>query len=188
MKMHQFFSREILHISLLVLALAAHQYVYAAGEQENTDNLRFSGQLVAQPCIIAPGNESVGIDLNSFIGKSFYLQARSGSQSFSVILSECDLSVGKTVRVSFKGNESLALPGLLALDAGSKASGIAIGLETANGTPLPLGKETAEYPLKQGENRIDFKAYVQGEPDAITNKSITPGPFTATVTFYLNYE
>lgn len=188
MKIYHRFSRSFLYTSLLISSLAAGSYVYADEEKNGTDNLKFSGQLVAQPCIIGPGNESLEVDFHSIIDTSLYLHERSYPRPFSVILSECDLSVGKSVRISFIGNKSLALPGLLAVNTDSSAAGIAIGLETASGSPLPLGKETSEYQLKEGENSIDFKAFIQAEPDAITNKSIVLGPFAATATFYLEYE
>lgn len=188
MKRHHVFSRSLLYASLLISTLAAGSNVYAAEENSSSDNLRFSGQLVAQPCIIDEGNESRELNFDTVIEKFLYIHGRSNSRSFSLLLSECDLSVGKTVRISFDGVRSLALPNLLAVTEGGETSGIAIGLETSDGSPLPLGKETSDYQLKAGSNEIFFKAYVQAEPEAINNKNIVLGPFKAVATFYLEYE
>ncbi|MFG1174702.1 fimbrial protein [Erwiniaceae bacterium CAU 1747] len=188
MKVRHSVSSAILSASLLISVLTAGSYVFAAEEKGSSDNLRFTGQLVAQPCIVASGNESMEVNFHSVFKKTLYKQGRSSSQSFKVLLSECDLSLGKTVRVSFDGRRSLALPGLLALNMDSAASGIAIGIETADGTPIPLGEKTSSYPLKEGGNEIDFKAYIQAEPDAISKENITVGLFNATLTFYLDYE
>lgn len=188
MKRHHRFSRSFLYTSLLISTLAAGPYVHAVEENSSSDNLRFSGQLVAQPCIIDQGNETLKLEFNSLIEKSLYIYGRSYSRPFSLLLSECDLSVGKNVRISFDGQRSLELPDFLAIIEGGQTSGIAIGLETADGSPLPLGKKTSDYQLKAGSNEIVFKAYVQAEPEAIVKKNIVLGPFTAVATFYLEYE
>lgn len=188
MKKYHVFSRPLLYTSLLISTLAAGSYVYAAGENNSSDNLRFSGRLVAQPCIIAEGDESRELNFDSIIEKSLYIHERTYSRPFSLVLSECDLSVGKNVKISFDGPRSLALPDLLAITEGGGTSGIAVGLETADGSPLALGKKTSDYQLKAGRNEIFFKAYIQAEPEAITKKDIVLGPFTAVATFYLEYE
>ena len=188
MKRHLRFSRSFLYTSLLMTALAAGSSAYAAEDNSGADNLRFSGQLVAQPCIIDEGSESRELNFNSVIEKSLYVYGRSYSRPFSLLLSECDLSVGKNVRISFDGQRSLALPDLLAITEGGETSGIAVGLETADGSPLALGKKTSDYQLKAGSNEIFFQAYIQAEPEALTKKNIVLGPFTAVATFYLEYE
>ncbi|NNG61273.1 type 1 fimbrial protein, partial [Pseudomonas fragi] len=42
--------------------------------------------------------------------------------------------------------------------------------------------------LVNGNNTVTVQAYVQGEPDAIANKTIERGPFSAIATFNLEYE
>lgn len=69
---------------------------------------------------------------------------------------------GKTVKVTFSGTENPSLKGLLAIDGGSKASGIAIGMETQGGQPLPLNKAGEGYRLVAGNNTLTVLAYVQG--------------------------
>ena len=151
-------------------------------------NVHLYGALVAEPCVIPPGEENIPFDFGTVIDKYLYLKTRTLGQSFRIHLAECDLSLGKTVKVTFLGSENLALPGLLALDAGSQAKGIAIGLETAGAKLLPVNKASGAYPLRAGDNLIALKAYVQGEPQALGNKTIGRGPFTATATFNLEYE
>ncbi|WP_447873295.1 fimbrial protein [Serratia fonticola] len=166
----------------LLAALVAGP-VLAAGE-----NVHLYGALVAEPCVIPPGEEDIALDFGTIIDKYLYLNTRTLGQSFSIHLTECDVSLGKTVKVTFLGTENTALPGLLALDGGSQATGIAIGLETAEARPVPLNQASGKYPLQDGDNRIALKAYAQGEPDAIKNQSIARGPFSSTATFSLEYE
>lgn len=76
---------------------------------------------------------------------------------------------------------------MLALDAGSGASGIGVGIETPSQKPLPLNTVSDEQVLRNGSNVIELKAYVQGEPNAIRDQSIGHGAYTATSTFTLDY-
>lgn len=156
----------------------------AAGD----NNVYLHGALVAEPCVIAPGDEEIALDFGTIIDKYLYLNTRTLGQAFEIHLEECDLTLGKTVNVTFTGIENSALPGLLAIDGSSGATGIAIGLETPSAQPLPLNQASDELLLQAGSNRIALKAYVQGEPDALRNQRIERGPFSAVATFNLDYE
>lgn len=158
-------------------------YAFAA------DNMRFHGTLVAQPCVIPPGEEVITLDFGTVIDKYLYKNQRTSSQPFALHLSGCDLSLGNVVGVTFSGQENSALPGLVALDAISEASGIAIGIETQHGEPVPinhLGEK--RYPLSGGDTYLRMQAYVQAEPTAIAERTIAKGPFSAVLTFRLDYE
>jgi type 1 fimbria pilin len=168
---------------LPLLATLATTSAWAAGE-----NVHLYGALVAEPCVIPPGEEDIALDFGTVIDKYLYLNTRTLGQSFSIHLTECDVSLGKTVNVTFLGTENAALPGLLAIDGSSQATGIAIGLETEQAKPVPINKASDKYVLQDGDNRIALKAYVQGEPEAIRNESIERGPFNAVATFSLEYE
>ena len=152
------------------------------------DNMRLHGALVAEPCVIPPGDETVVLDFDTVIDKYLYLNTRTHGQAFKLHLAQCDLSLGKTVRVTFSGNESAAMPGLLALNGASQASGIAIGMETPQGEPLPVNQPGKAQALVSGTNILTARAYVQGEPEALKHKTIERGPFSAVATFSLEYE
>ncbi|MFJ4235940.1 fimbrial protein [Serratia nevei] len=150
------------------------------------DNMKFIGALVAEPCVIPPGQETVALDFGSVVDKYLYLNQRTPGTSFDITLADCDLSLGKTVRITLSGTESLALPGLLA--PASQAGGIAIGLETPAGKAVPLNRPGDKFSLASGANGIRLQAYVRGEPEAIANKTIGRGAFSAVATFSLEYE
>ncbi|HHR6038870.1 TPA: fimbrial protein [Providencia alcalifaciens] len=152
------------------------------------NNVYLHGALVAEPCVIPPGDEEITLDFGTIIDKYLYLNTRTLGQAFEIHLEECDLTLGKTVNVTFTGTESSALPGLLAVDGGSEAAGISIGFETLAAKPLPLNKASDKSWLQAGSNLIALKAYVQGEPLAIENKNIARGRFSAVATFHLEYE
>lgn len=170
----------------LLLALFTASPAMAAGGNEN--NVHLYGALVAEPCVILPGDEEIQLDFGTVIDKYLYLNTRTLGQTFTIHLAECDLSLGQTVKVTFLGTENAALPGLLAIDGKWGASGIAVGLETPKSAPLPLNKQSGIYPLQAGDTLLTLKAYVQGEPGALAQRRIGRGPFSATATFSLEYE
>lgn len=152
------------------------------------EDVHFSGTLIADACVIAPGDETVELDFRGIRDQDLYANTRTPSENFEIRLTDCDLTMGNVVKVKLSGPENTAVPGALKLDAGSMASGVAIGLETASGHPLLLNQGVASYPLTAGTNQLRLRAYIQGEPAALTARTIGIGPFNATATFTLDYE
>ncbi|RTP97280.1 type 1 fimbrial protein [Enterobacter sp. WCHEn045836] len=151
-------------------------------------NIQYGGILVDDPCVIPPGEEEIHLDFDGVVDKYLYANQRTPGKQIEIHLTECDLSLGESVKVTFEGVENTLLPGLLAIDGSSQATGIAIGMETTDGELLPLNKSTGRKLLTSGSNLLPFIVYIQGEPDAIKNKTITQGAFSATATFNLEYE
>ncbi|CAI2025993.1 fimbrial protein [Serratia fonticola] len=151
-------------------------------------SVRYSGSLVAEPCTILPEDESIAVDFGTVIDKYLYLNNRTLSKPFQLHLIDCDTELGKSVKMTFSGAESITLPGLLALEAGSDARGVAIGLETRGGKSLPFNQQSPGQEITDGNNTIILQAYVQSEPDALRDKSIRRGAFTAVAIFALEYE
>jgi len=177
--------RNSLYICLLASGLFTASVPPVAAANSN---LKLHGALVAEPCTLLPGDESVQLDFGTVIDKYLYLNGRTHGKAFQLHLIDCDTSLGKTLKMTFSGTESIQLPGLLALDGGSQASGVAIGMETPQGQPLPLNQQSGAYTLTDGSNVINLQAYVRGEPAAITHKTIGRGVFTTIATFTLDYE
>ncbi|MCC4106644.1 fimbrial protein [Serratia ureilytica] len=169
-----------------VLALVAGLGIQGAAAA--AENIRLYGALVAEPCTLRPGDEDVRLDFGTVVDKYLYANGRTPAKAFSLTLQDCDLSLGKTVKVTFSGTKSLELPELLALDGASQASGIALGLETADGKPVALNKPSQGFTLAKGSTRLALQVYVQGEPTALAKKSIGLGAFSAVATFGLAYE
>ncbi|HID9655684.1 TPA: fimbrial protein [Serratia marcescens] len=152
------------------------------------NNMILHGALVAEPCTLAPGDESVKLEFGTVIDKYLYQNQRTLGKRFQLRLQDCDTSLGTSLQISFSGPISQALPGLLALEAGSQAQGVAIGFETPQGAPLVLNEWSPNYPLSKDNNVIALQAFIRAEPDAIANRKITLGEFTAAATFSLRYE
>ena len=169
------------YLYALPLTLMLYQAAWA-------ENVRLHGALVAEPCVIAPGSESVTLDFGTLMDKDLYANQRTRGQPFDIRLMECDASLGKTVKVTFSGIENPRLAGMLAIDGGGQAKGIAIGMETPAGQKLLLNKPSESVRLVNGSNTLTMLAFVQGEPQAIASRTIERGPFSAIATFSLEYE
>ncbi|MEL5308185.1 fimbrial protein [Serratia nevei] len=159
----------------------------ASGSGAAADNMYFHGALVAEPCTLRLGDEDIRLDFGSVIDKYLYAHGRTPGKVFSLTLQDCDLSLGKTVKITFTGAESAALPGLLLPDGGSPR-GIALGIETMAGEPVVVNKPSQSYALVNGNNSLQLQVYIRGEPAAIEQKTIGLGAFSSVATFALEYE
>ncbi|WP_449556050.1 fimbrial protein [Huaxiibacter chinensis] len=152
------------------------------------DNVRISGALVSQPCTLSQESEDIHLNFGNLISTFFYHTERTAGENFTITLANCDITIGSSATVTFKGTESQALPGLLSPDDGD-THGIAFGIETNEGAPrpVPLNKASPVFTLSKGTNDLALRGYVQAEPAAIAARSITAGSFTATATFEIEY-
>lgn len=71
--------------------------------------------------------------------------------------------------------------------SGIGSSGVVIGLEKLDGTPVPFNKASQAYTLTSNTNTLSLRAFVKAEPDAIKDKSLMPGAFNAAATFEVGY-
>lgn len=177
----------IVHKAWPCAGLALLLMVGLTPEGRAADNLSFKGNLVEQACTIRPGDEAIALELWDTTSKHLYINTRTPGKGFKLHLEDCDTSIGNTVTISLGGRENTTLPGLFALDGGSGATGIGIGVETLSNKPLPVNTVSDEQVLSNGSNVIELKAYVQGEPKAISDQTIGHGTYTVTSTFTLDY-
>lgn len=176
-----------MRFSALLLPLAVG-LVGLSNVAQAVDNVRFRGALVADPCTLRVTDENITIDFGSIVEKYLYLNTRTLGVPLVLHLDDCDLSLGNMVKLTFSGTENSRLNGLLAISGASQTSGIGIGIETQQGNKVAINTGSYNQGLITGNNSINLRTYVQGEPDAISQKTINPGEFTASATFLLEYE
>lgn len=151
-------------------------------------DIHFSGALIAEPCEIETGDDALELDFGNVIDRELYVHHRSQTMPFTLNLIGCSIDTAKTVAITFSGQESNELAGFLATQAGSKAAGIAIGMETLSGEAVLLNKVAPPVTLQAGRTLIELRAYIQGEPNAIRDRTVIHGAFSAIATFNLNYQ
>ncbi|HEF8774091.1 MULTISPECIES: fimbrial protein [Providencia] len=171
---------------MLFLNIVQPSYTYAKNGQ--IGEVRVRGELIAEPCVIRPGDEEIEVDFGTIVDKYLYINTRSHIESYVIHLEDCDTSIFNTVDVTFVGNENPNLPGLLALDSNSVATRVGIAILDESENIIEINTPTPAYKLNNGNNELRFKAYVEAELDAIKSKSIGLGAFTATATFKLFYD
>lgn len=156
----------------------------------NSNDIQYSGTLIALPCTVDPIYENFGVDFGGNINSKDLVdgQRRYSQEDILFHLTDCDTSLGNTISAKFSGVSTTA-NGLLNVDAGSQASGIAVGLETPSGVALPINNVQVEpvMPITDGEMTIRVRSFLQAVEGA-TVESMTPGFFTATLTYTLGYE
>lgn len=168
---------------IVTLLLAQHSFMADA-----QDNVHFSGALVSEPCTIPDADSAITLDFDGIIDKFLYTNGRTPSKEFTIHLEDCDTSISDSMSITFQGRAEPELPTMLAMDAGSTVQGIAVGLERADGSAFPINEQLDKQPLRDGDNLLVFKAYIQATPTSIAAKSIEPGNFVATSTFQIAYE
>lgn len=159
-----------------------NKQVYASSE------ISFSGTLIEEPCTLDPNDNAINLDAGTVINKMLYSHTRTNGLPFALHLLECDLSLGNNVTLTFNGVEDLEQPGLLAFDASSTASGVALGIETLEHVLLPINQPLSKIELEPGNNQIDLMIYISASLDAIKEKKILPGSLSGLMSFGLEYE
>ncbi|MBG5898547.1 type 1 fimbrial protein [Providencia stuartii] len=178
------------YLSTIFLCIFASQFSYFAYSETLSyqERVTIKVNVIGEPCDVDLDSENITVDFGTIVDKYLYINTKSHIEPFTINLINCDVEDGEGVKVSFVGQENMNLPGMLAVDSGSMASNIGIAILDKNNLLIPINSETSIYMLKNGDNSFPFKGYVQAEPDAIKNKNIELGSFTATASFILNYN
>ncbi|WDZ51802.1 fimbrial protein [Acinetobacter vivianii] len=169
--------------ALMLVALTAS---VSATLVNAADNMAFKGTLRAHACTLHPDDRAIQIDFLDLGTHSLYLYGGTADQRFDIRLLNCNVNVASDVQVTFQGTPNNTIPGALALDASSQAAGFAIVLKDAAKQQLNLG-DMSSSPIVGADTTLEFYRRVQVEPDALVNRGIVPGVFTASATFELFY-
>ncbi|EOZ9390974.1 fimbrial protein [Enterobacter cancerogenus] len=182
--------RNIINGGLLLLTTLSHAGILRAATELLGGDVRFHGTVVALPCSIVPGSDNLVVDFKQASVKDLYLNTKTRITPFTIHLDNCSTGVFNTVSVIFSGPEDSKLPDHLVITPGGQgsASGVGIGLEEMDGTEVKLNRPTTPQSIQSSTMDLNYKAYLQGEPDAVNNKTISFGNFTASATFTLNYQ
>lgn len=152
--------------------------------------MKFHGTVIALPCEIVSGDDVINIDFGKVNVKEIYLNKKVAVKPLNIHLEHCRSDVFNSVSVTFNGTEDGALADHIAItpDGQDGASGVAIGLQELNGTPIKLGEATAAHTITENSMVLSWQVYLEGAPEAIEHRTINYGPFSATATWTLNYQ
>ncbi|MCS3430277.1 fimbrial protein [Klebsiella sp. BIGb0407] len=181
--------RQIIASIIFVYSISMATPVQAIGDLIGGD-LKFKGVVVAQSCSIVPSSKSITVDFNQISTRTLYTYEKSAPEEFVIELEGCSKAVFNSVTVTFSGMENGSMANRLAITPVSpnSASGIGIGFEENDGTAILLNTPTTALAISDGHMQLNFKAFVEGEPDALSNKTLQTGAFRATANYTLNYQ
>lgn len=170
-----------------VLVLAGFTAI-ACTAVADSGNISFQGEITQSACSIGGGNQGANmvvpmgsISTNMFSGVGS--KAGEGAD-FTIALLGCDPEVSENASIAFRpGAGSVINSRLLGLENGSGASGVAVALETEDGTPINVGGTATTYKLVKGTNNFNFKAYYEA-----TATDVTAGKANARAVFEVTYS
>ncbi|WP_337039485.1 fimbrial protein [Serratia marcescens] len=172
---------KILLAMVMVSGISAFT-VNAAESDQGSGSITFTGSIIDTPCSIAPESSNQTVNLGQV---SNVLLANAGSstpRNFTIDLEKCDTATKKNVTITFGGAKDSVNDKLLGITGTAKGAGVV--LTDGGGAQLTLGEPSAPLGLLEGDNKLVFSAYLQGNS---ASGSVTPGEFTSVANFTLAY-
>lgn len=166
----------------LGLGFAMTAGVSNAAVDQGHGTVKFKGAIIEAPCSIHPDSESREVPMGQIATAELKDGGRSTSRPFTLQLENCSLDTIKSVSTTFTGPISDIGTNALAIEG--KGQGAAIIITNAGGKQIELGTPSDKQDLVIGNNDLQFAAYLQAD----SAKTVTPGAFTATATFALDYQ
>ncbi|BEO44301.1 fimbrial A protein [Serratia marcescens] len=169
-----------------VIALGMTSAAHAAVQGQGHGKITFNGSIIDAPCSISPETEDQTVELGQISKVALKDSGTSIPRSFSIALENCEFSEDEAnkVSVTFSGMESNGKNGLLGLTGTAKGAGVA--LVDAAGQKIKLGEPTKAQALTNGNNTLNFAAYLQG--DGASSAVVEAGDFQAVADFTLAYN
>lgn len=174
MKLNKIMLAAVMTLGTISMANAASQ---------GGGSVTFKGTIVDAACSIDPGTLDQTVKLGDIASGQLKNGGKSAPQDILIKLSGCDAKTAKDVSTTFKGPESSAQPGLLAMRG--TASGASISINDIDGKTLPLGKKSKQQEIEDGQATLRFSAHLQGDG---ASAAITPGEFNSVADFTLAYQ
>lgn len=149
----------------------------------DTGKVTFTGSIVDTPCSITPDSADQTVDLGHVSKTALENSGSSNSTPFTIQLEDCDVSTQSTVAVTFTGGADANDSTLLGLNG--TASGAGIVIADQSGDQLDLGTQSQAQTLLNGENTLQFAAWLKADDAA---GGVVAGDFSSVANFQLAYQ
>ncbi|HCM62167.1 MAG TPA: fimbrial protein [Morganella sp. (in: Bacteria)] len=183
--------------TVVASTLSLSNSVFAADKpiDQGHGKVNFHGFIIDAPCSISPESVDQTVELGQIATatlKQNGAKGESSAQTFQIELVDCDLSyfddkddAKSTVNLKFTGSTIDGDDSTLAITGQAKGAGVRI-MDKDNSKLIRFGETTnSAYKLQDGQNSLQFAAYVRGLGKA---DAIVPGEFFAVTNFTLTYE
>lgn len=147
-------------------------------------NLQLSATLLANSCSVSTETQEQTVNLGTWPSKQFSGGAQSSTPTrFEIVLENCG-AAASGVEVTFYGSTPATDSSLLALNASSSATNVAVAILDSERRRLALGQPTPVYALSANVSRVPLVFY--GQYVAIGTPTV--GSANADATFTLTYQ
>ncbi|EFU0743233.1 type 1 fimbrial protein [Escherichia coli] len=189
--------RKLLSIKNIVRLAGGLPLLLALSVGAEGVTVRFDGELLDRPCQIDPASLNQTIQFQERAAKYFHTTpGRGPAEDFSIRLVQCNTgTIWKTVKLKFTGDKESAMKErseYFLKVTGKNAGKLAVGILDTDGTTLMKLGEAHNHgqgtPVDRDTLQFNFRAFVQATPEALAQKSVTPGSYTSTANFELFYE
>lgn len=173
---------------VLALAVSSAMAMTAQAANQGGGTVDFNGEVIDAACSIDANSLKQTVELGSVAKVQLAKGGKSTPVDFTIQLHNCDITDKTTTKVTFNGVAGGA--GADGLDKTFGVSGPATGamgvvVTDAGGNVIAPGGASSAFTLNEGDNTLNFKAYMQG---ATTADTVAPGVFTATANFLMDYQ
>lgn len=179
--------------AIMAVTLAATCAVTMAGDKDQGKGvITFKGSIIDAPCSISQDSQFQTVQMAQVSNVALKNGGKSQATPFKIELLGCELDTLKGASATFTGSPSTN-PDLLAFKGGS-AKGASLAIADHKGELIKLGSASPAQSLSDGDNYLQFSAYLQGDmvsdPDGGDDVAalITPGDFDTFANFTLAYE
>jgi type 1 fimbria pilin len=156
---------------------------HAAPLDQGHGTVTFTGSIIDSPCSISPDTVDQTVNLGEVSSTALKNGGSSVPVPFQIKLEQCDTTTAKTVETTFTGANSAGNPDLLGITG--TAQGASIAITNGAGDVVKLGTATPPQTIQDGNNTLEFSAYLQGDGASAT---IVPGSFQSVADFTLSYQ
>lgn len=148
--------------------------------------IHFTGSISDEACTIDAASQDMTVDLGTISQSTLDGAAgqKASPTSFQISLSNCPATF-TSAALKFDGTTDSTDSSLLALDSeAGVATGVAVELSDASGSPIAMQGASMDYPITTGTtNNLEFSArYVSTAP------TVVAGTANATTEFTVSYK
>lgn len=175
-------------LNKFVLAAAAFCVISTSANAADMGHgkITFKGSVIDAPCSIDAKSLDQTIQLGAISKNQLANGGKSTPVDFSIILHDCDTATFDTASIAFNGYAGEAADGLdSSFAVTGQGAGVGVTLTNMGGKVLKPNVANDLPPLADGDNELEFQAFVQC---TTASAGATPGTFQSIANFVMDYE
>lgn len=164
-----------------VMATAAN-----AATDQGHGKITFKGSIIEAACSIDAKSLDQTIQLGAISRSHLSGGGKSTPVDLSIQLHDCDTELAETATVTFNGVAGESKSGLdKTFAVNGQGSGVGVAITDLGGNVIEPGVATDDIVLNDGDNLLEFKAYVLGSS---VSGEVVPGTFESVANFVMDYS